>query len=329
MEDNVLKRMSEDVLVIPFSNEIVEKLEEFCSVQADNINYEKLSKLTICFIAKIFNENLHKDLVQYIEKHEILRGLPIKVLEPIIAEYIVLLSINKTESDFKRTIYSLMVKNSVFLVVKGYGYLTYPQAVIDTYDLFLTHIEENKTFKSENTINLIDEFLNTDIDKSNYSFAAKEKKAELKAVFYDAARYRYDNLVNRLANQVIEGDIYLKAYKIIKSLIENTPWIYIDKHPERTIKILMQKLAPKGTQRKLANIITVISENNEFNRDYDHTSVLLNVMAGKTYYTQVWNNSAELTLAEFAIYLYYELLTEKLLMIAIDLKKKEEVTNEQ
>lgn len=328
MEDNVLKQMSEDVLVIPFSDEIVEKLEEFSRTQLDYVGYERISELIICFVAKKHDERLLKDLVQYIELNECLWGLPVTVVEPIIAEYIVLLSINEAESDFERIIYSLMLKNSILLVVKGYGYLSYPKSVINTYNLYSNHLEETKTFESENTVNLINELLSIDIDKSSYSFSSKEKKMELKSIFYDAAVYRYNELLNHLTDQIIEDDIYLRVYKVVKSLIEETPWLYIDRHPERTLKTLICKLSPTDHRKKLGEVINLISKNEDFDEEYDATSVLLNMMAGeKEYYTHVWNNDAELTIAEFAVYMYYELLTEKLLEMAIEQKKKEEMKN--
>ena len=40
-DKNTLKKMSQDVLVIPFSDELAESLDNFCSQQAEDISKER------------------------------------------------------------------------------------------------------------------------------------------------------------------------------------------------------------------------------------------------------------------------------------------------
>ena len=45
VDKKILREMSQDVLVIPFTEEMAEKLDKFCRIQIENIEQNKVEKL--------------------------------------------------------------------------------------------------------------------------------------------------------------------------------------------------------------------------------------------------------------------------------------------
>lgn len=59
-DKKTLKEMSQDVLVIPFSDELAESLDSFCSQQAEDITIERFGELTISFLNRENDEELEE-----------------------------------------------------------------------------------------------------------------------------------------------------------------------------------------------------------------------------------------------------------------------------
>ena len=80
---------------------------------------------------------------------------------------------------------------------------------------------------------------------------------------------------------------------------------------KKVIRLLLNNT--KKARKKLSNIIEELVQSKcEFNTNCSETSVILSMIKGKN---QVDSGNVMLTIEEFAVYLYYELLTEKIIAI--------------
>ena len=53
VDKKILREMSQDVLVIPFTEEMADKLDKFCRIQIENIEQNKVEKLIMSFLTSL------------------------------------------------------------------------------------------------------------------------------------------------------------------------------------------------------------------------------------------------------------------------------------
>lgn len=316
MKDNLLQELSKDVLVIPLSDDAVKALEQFCVEEKAKVTSEKVSQLILCSILKTQDEELHQRLAEYAKDKNVLSGLPIQVMEPFIAEYLVLQAIDNEDDPLNAAVYSLMLKNAMILVVKGTGMIANPQAVAACYQQYKELLDDEYTYATDNSCDLINDYFSNHVGKESYNTTAKDKVKELRCVFYDASLYRYEQLKKAIEVEMKDKASYVKAYLAAHGLINGTPWLFIEKDAGHTLWALMGGTKAEIERKTLAEIRADIQATEEYDGDmnYEPTSVLLNFLSGKEdAYQGQRLADIRLTPMEFAIYTYYELLAEEIL----------------
>ena len=316
MEDNLLQKLSLDVLVIPLSDDAVKDLEQFCTEELEAVTPKRISQLILCSILKSHDVSLHQQLEKYVQDKESLLGLPLNVIEPIISEYVVLKAIDEEEDSQKSALYALMLRNAILLVVKGKGNIACPEEVAGCFNLYHKLLEAEYTFTTDGACDLINDYFSNHVGKESFSTTAKDKLKELKSVFYDAAKHRYDQLLKELSKSDEENNHYVKAYQTAKMLIDDSPWLFIEKQAEKSLWNLVNEKKTETMCQPLSEIMTSIQEKNEniIDEEFDSTSVLLTLISGgEACYKDVNLMNMKFTPMEFAIYIYYEMLTEKLM----------------
>ena len=99
MTKDDLKKMSQDVLVMPFSDETAGVLHEFCLTQTEDIGNDRMSKLIMSMLSRIDELDLYHEVFGYLTNKDINLGFDLKVIIPILTEYIILLSIEEEEDS--------------------------------------------------------------------------------------------------------------------------------------------------------------------------------------------------------------------------------------
>ena len=125
-DKNTLKKMSQDVLVIPFSDELAELLDSFCSQQAEDISKERFGELTISFLNRVKDEELEEAFETFRNEEGVNGNLSKTAIMPVLAEQIVLKAIDGAGASKESALYSLMLKNALILAVKGNGFVACP-----------------------------------------------------------------------------------------------------------------------------------------------------------------------------------------------------------
>lgn len=88
VDKKILREMSQDVLVIPFTEEMAEKLDKFCRIQIENIEQNKVEKLIMSFLTRKNDKELEMAFNKYATESEQTNNiLPVAIL-PVLAEYI-------------------------------------------------------------------------------------------------------------------------------------------------------------------------------------------------------------------------------------------------
>ena len=136
----------------------------------------------------------------------------------------------------------------------------------------------------------------------------------LKAIVYDAALYRYEEMVAGI--KIDSENLVQSIYKMVGKLVTETPWKYIDSNPAETIKKILGEAV--DTELKLGEVID--SLNVEKDDDLLTTSVLMRMIGGDDSDNEL-SRDVRFRAAELAVYLYYEMLAEA---ISKELEETEE-----
>lgn len=314
-DKNTLKEMSQDVLVIPFSDELAESLDNFCSQQAEDISKERFGELIISFLNREKDEELEEAFEAFCKEEGVNDNLSKTAIMPVLAEQIVLKSVEGAESSEESALYSLMLKNALVLAVKGNGFVAYPEAIAETFSKYYEFVMDERTFGKEDegfavTRSLLDSEVETMSEKLN------ETDGEvLKALVYDAASYRYEEMVDGI--KIDSENLVQSIYEMVGKLVTETPWKYIDSDPAETIKKILGEAA--NTELKLGEVIDSLSEEKEED-DLLTTSILMRMIGGDDSDIEL-SRDVRFGAAELAVYLYYEMLAEA---ISNELEETEE-----
>lgn len=299
-----LKEMSQDVLVIPFSDELAESLDSFCSQQAEDITIERFGELTISFLNRENDEELEEAFETFCKEEGVDDNLSKTAIMPVLAEHIVLKSVEGAESSEERALYSLMLKNALILAVKGNGFVAYTEAISEIFSTYYDFIMDERTFGKEDennavTRSLLDSEVETLTEKIN-----EDDGEVLKAIAYDAASYRYQQMVDGI--KIDSENLVQSIYEMVEKLVTEAPWKYIDRDPAETIKKILGEAV--DTELKLDEVIDSLYEEKEED-DLLTTSILMRLIGGDDSDIEL-SKDVRFGAAELAVYMYYEMLTE-------------------
>lgn len=305
-------KMSQEVLVIPFEEDIASMLDDFCRSQISGVDYDRMAELIFCFLLRKNDEDIEGDLLQYMEDHELQGKLSAQVIMPVLIEYIVLLLIDEAETEGQKVIYSLMLKNALLGVVKGVGHVIRPEVIMPIFGKYTMYLDEEKTFVENEAERLLPRFLDAPSETTQFLFKEAGDAAKIKSLMYDAASYRYQNLVDNLI--LTEGSVIGKVYDLVDNLVNESPWMYVDKKPAQTIKKLFVKLGIDNITVEIKDIVDELTPIYvESETVFNSTSIILNLIKGEEDICKVMSDGNKIELMDFAVYLYYELQAERMM----------------
>lgn len=303
-DKNTLRKMSQDVLVIPFSEEYAEILDRFCKKQIEEITQERLEALIIGFLTRENDEELMTAFEDFCKDEKYEYRLSLATIIPVLSEYIVLQTIENAESNKKRALYSLLLKNALILAVKGNGFVAYPKVIADTFDIYSDYIADERTFGKEDDGNGLIRTLLESEDDTLAEAIEKAGSRVVKSIVYDAAIYRYRIMVDKIS--VNPDKLIEEIYNVAEKLVDDAPWTFIDKKPAETFKTILRDVRDK--EISLSDVIANLKDE-DGEGEYLLTSILLRLLSSNDEDIAL-SSETRFTAAELAVYLYYELLAE-------------------
>lgn len=307
MTKDDLKKMSQDVLVMPFSDEIATALHEFCVTQTEDIDYCKMSELIMSMISRRDELDLYHKVYDYLTDKEIDLGFDLSVIVPILTEYIILLSIEEEDESETQAVYSLMFKNALLGVVKGKAMVANVHGVAKCFSIYKDFLNDDKSYEEGEGNELIEKVL--DNEEETISFDEVGDTNQLKSLIFDAVCYRYQKLKDNLE---CDGDTEVKkVFNMVDTLVSQSPWIYAEDAISDSLDELFERLDIQDKTYSLKEIVEELQSNtDDTDKDYNPTSLILRLINKEEVGLGLMDDGVKMTLKEFAIYLYYEMLTE-------------------
>lgn len=150
--------------------------------------------------------------------------------------------------------------------------------------------------------------LRSTVPYANFPLQISENDAnDLRLAFKEATLYRIERLLTSDLIQKIDNP-FTRIYVGLSKMFENLPYLFYNLDVKRIVGLLDKD---EKKRKKLSNIIDdILNSDYKFDQDYSETSVILSMINGKK---QEVAGDLMLSQKEFAIYLYYELLIEKII----------------
>lgn len=309
--ENLLQELLNEVVVTPYDPKIIERLTEICNNIAEETTVDDIDGYVKAFVYNKPDMDF-KQLVEenYAEKYpeEDTIDLP-PIFSIVLAQYIAFASITQYMDGRNQATASLILMNHLLFRKGSLSRLILPNHIkemlskIDVFILNQDKIVVNGEFK------IMKELLS----EPNYldeHYQEADVKAEVRKMAKTTYLYQQQLIVGKYKGRT-EKKPYEKTYNFVLELLKNTPWKFSNND---VVALLRQVLTEEG-QKKTATIDSIVKELVEAGVElpYDtleQSSLLLNyVQSGGNNVSNELKNR-RLTVMEFGIYIYYELLLE-------------------
>lgn len=305
----ILKKLLEGTSALPYSDSTINLLEEAAVSYIDLTRvYDIVDELSLCYLeGKIFNKYTQHISLKMAEISPRI-NLPENVLRRI-AFYIVWKIIMDTDdvTELTQAISTTIFMN--FLVIKKSNFYSIPNPVEvkSIYKHHLSSLIHTKGASPTGTADdLAEKIFNDDFDISELTAS---DVSGLRELAQEASLYYVEKFISKI-QRGNEEDEFLTTYNIVKYIVDTI------KSPLSSCDIvyyLKQCLGSKVTKRKkLKNIITVLPKYSE-DGVFSNSSIILRLLNNDVVPEGHQLLETHFSVYEFGIYLFYELLVERLI----------------
>lgn len=311
MERN-LQDLLKGVVVTPFDEEITNRLTEVCNIFAKELTVKTIDSYIIQFIYNKPDKDFKKKVeAKYSELYPDEESILLPPLFAIVlSQYIVMIAFESYLKDRDLATCSLILMNYM-LIRKG-----------SLVRLILPFDIKKMFFKLEAFIDKVD-----DIELArNYYYARKilenkeyilnhisedGLKEEVRGMVKEMYLFRRYQTIQKIRN-LSNKHPYSKVYKGLAELFDNTNWLFVKNNAVEYIK----KLISVDILKKTSTIDNIVSElrGDEVTlpyEKYEASSIILGFVSSGIIPSDLKNR--RLTVLEFGIYVYYELMLEHII----------------
>ncbi len=305
----MLKNLLEGTSALPYSDSTINLLEEAAVSYIDLTRvYDIVDELSLCYLeGKISNKYRQHISLKMAEISPTI-NLPENVLRRI-AFYIVWKIIMDTDdvTELTQAISTTIFMN--FLVIKKSNFYSIPNPV-EVKSIYKHHLSSLIHTKGASPTgsadDLAEKIFNDDFDISELTAS---DVSGLRELAQEASLYYVEKFISKI-QRGNEEDEFLTTYNIVKYIVDTI------KSPLSSCDIvyyLKQGLGSKVTKRKkLKNIITVLPKYSE-DGVFSNSSIILRLLNNDVVPEGHQLLETHFSVYEFGIYLFYELLVERLI----------------
>lgn len=300
-----LKKMLEGVTAIPYSEELINILETACLTYKNNNEFERVDELVVGFVTGdipvSFKDHIGKNMIEQ-EFNE----NPTNEVFIRLSQYVVLNTILNNNNDCNKAICASKLMNYMLTAKAMKRSMPNIDIILSAYDLHLSKYLKNIDKVNEN----LHTELCSEVPDADFPLEIPEEQADdLRLVFKEAELFRIERLLTSDTIQNIENP-YVRVYMGLYNMFNNLTYYFYNLDLNRIIELLLNDKDDKK-RKKLSNIIDdIVQYGCKYNFDCCETSIILFMVKGKN---EKPIGDLILPIKEFVVYLYYELLTEKII----------------
>ena len=308
-----MQRLLNEVVVTPYDPEITNRLAKICDAMVDEVMVENIDRYIASFVynkpdGEIKQEVEEKYSEMYPEEDPLV--LP-PLFTIVLSQYITLEAINTKLEGMNQATASLILMNYMLYRKGTLTRLILPNHIAEMYGKLDAYIEEQDTINCGKEQNHLGDILsNPDYLIKHYNDADVQREvremAKMSILFKQqaiAAKYQQENQKN----------IFVKVYEYLKDIIKESQWLFM----RNDVKHILLEVVSEEEQKKQTTIEGVVGEliKAEVTLPYEtpEASSLLLKYIIKEEPIPVEIKSKRLTVMEFGVYVYYELLLEHII----------------
>lgn len=301
-----LNQILDGATAIPYSDTLISTLDTACHTYKIENELERVDELVVGFVTGIIPNEFKKHIEEAMREQEF-HEIPTNDVLVRLAQYIVLETILENEDELNKAICASKLMNYMLVTKALKRPIPNADSLLEVYEYHISEYLKDVDTVPED----IQTDIRTTIPAEDFPLEISEEDADaLRLIFKEAELYRIEHWLTSDEIQDIESP-FVKVYIGLSKMFDHLAYCFYNIDLKKVIRLLLNNT--KKARKKLSNIIEELVQSKcEFNANCSETSVILSMIKGKN---QVDSGNVMLTIEEFAVYLYYELLTEKIIAI--------------
>ncbi len=301
-----LNQILDGATAIPYSDTLISTLDTACHTYKIENELERVDELVVGFVTGIIPNEFKKHIEEAMREQEF-HEIPTNDVLVRLAQYIVLETILENEDELNKAICASKLMNYMLVTKALKRPIPNADSLLEVYEYHISEYLKDVDTVPED----IQTDIRTTIPAEDFPLEISEEDADaLRLIFKEAELYRIEHWLTSDEIQDIESP-FVKVYIGLSKMFDHLAYCFYNIDLKKVIRLLLNNT--KKTRKKLSNIIEELVQSKcEFNANCSETSVILSMIKGKN---QVDSGNVILNIEEFAVYLYYELLTEKIIAI--------------
>ena len=309
---DMLQRMLNEVVVTPYDAKITSQLATVCDAMAEEVSVYNIDRYIQSFVFNKPDWELKKEVE---EKYAEMFPEEEKLILPplfaiVLAQNMTFDAVTNKMVGQDRAVASLILMNYMLYRKGSLTRLILPNHIAEMFFKLDDFISEKDTIGKGDELKSIGIILSTP-DYLIEHYNQDEVRKEVREMAKMATLYQRQAIIEKYRKQRTKS-LYVKVYEYLSEVIEQTNWLFM----KNDVKQLLTEIISEEEQKKQATIEGIVNELMKVGvklpyETLEESSLLLKYIKKDPIPVELKNK--RLTVMEFGVYVYYEILLEHII----------------
>lgn len=310
---DLLQRLLNEVVVTPYDSDITSRLTTVCDTMADDVTVDNIDRYIVSFVFNKPDWEVKKEVEgKYAEMYADEEALVLPPLFAIVlSQYITIVAISTKLEGMDQATASLILMNYMLYRKGTLTRLILPGHIAEMYYKLDHYIQSQDKIDASGDQQHLKELL----AQPNYlaeHYDDEEVKREVREIAKMAVLYKRQFIISEYKTKN-RTNTFVKVYEYLSDVVEESKWLFM----ENDVKQILQEIVSEEEQKKQATIEGIVNElikakvSLPYERIEESSLLLRYVNRDEAIPDEI--TSKRLTVMEFGVYVYYELLLEHII----------------
>ena len=310
---DLLQRLLNEVVVTPYDPDITSRLTTVCDTMADDVTVDNIDRYIVSFVFNKPDWEVKKEVEEkYAEMYADEEALVLPPLFAIVlSQYITIVAISTKLEGMDQATASLILMNYMLYRKGTLTRLILPGHIAEMYYKLDHYIQSQDKIDASGDQQHLKELL----AQPNYlaeHYDDEEVKCEVREIAKMAVLYKRQFIISEYKTKN-RTNTFVKVYEYLSDVVEESKWLFM----ENDVKQILQEIVSEEEQKKQATIEGIVNElikakvSLPYERIEESSLLLRYVNRDEAIPDEI--KSKRLTVMEFGVYVYYELLLEHII----------------
>lgn len=310
---DLLQRLLNEVVVTPYDPDITSRLTTVCDTMADDVTVDNIDRYIVSFVFNKPDWEVKKEVEEkYAEMYADEEALVLPPLFAIVlSQYITIVAISTKLKGMDQATASLILMNYMLYRKGTLTRMILPGHIAEMYYKLDHYIQSQDKIDASGDQQHLKELL----AQPNYlaeHYDDEEVKREVREIAKMAVLYKRQFIISEYKTKN-RTNTFVKVYEYLSDVVEESKWLFM----ENDVKQILQEIVSEEEQKKQATIEGIVNElikakvSLPYERIEESSLLLRYVNRDEAIPDEI--KSKRLTVMEFGVYVYYELLLEHII----------------